>query len=70
MKLAHSLTNFFIVHTITQTNVHTYSRSTYRRSVNENSYDYNRLFIKYTYHLLSVIFHGYTFKLQTAKRAP
>ncbi|MBW5932157.1 ferredoxin [Klebsiella michiganensis] len=46
MELAHSLTNFFIVHTITQTNVHIYSRSTYKQSVNENSYDYNILSIK------------------------
>ncbi|OVU33048.1 ferredoxin [Klebsiella michiganensis] len=44
--MAHSLANFFIVHTITQTNVHIYSRSTYKQSVNENSYDYNSVSIK------------------------
>ncbi|MFK3663480.1 hypothetical protein ACI2I2_23715 [Scandinavium sp. NPDC088450] len=41
MKLTNSLPNFFITHTITQTNVHDRSRSIYAQSVNENSYDYN-----------------------------
>ncbi|THE33773.1 ferredoxin [Citrobacter murliniae] len=41
MKLANSLTNFFITYRITQTNVHDRSRSISVQSVNENSYDYN-----------------------------
>ncbi|HCU17246.1 ferredoxin [Raoultella terrigena] len=43
--MTHGLTNFFIVYTITQTNVHIHSRSIYAQSVNENSYDYNSLSI-------------------------
>ncbi|RDT33531.1 ferredoxin [Citrobacter freundii] len=41
MKLANSLTYFFITYRITQTNVHDRSRSISAQSVNENSYDYN-----------------------------
>ncbi|CAD5359325.1 protein of unknown function [Enterobacter cancerogenus] len=41
LKLTNGLTNFFITHTITKTNVHTHSRSKYAQSVSENGYDYN-----------------------------
>ncbi|TGB60095.1 hypothetical protein CRI69_09205 [Escherichia sp. E4742] len=41
MKLTDCLANFFVTYTITQTNVHDYSRSNSAQSVNENSYDYN-----------------------------
>ncbi|WP_271457755.1 hypothetical protein [Kluyvera sp. Awk 3] len=41
MKLAYCLANFFIADAITQTNVHTHSRSISEQSVSENNYDYN-----------------------------
>ncbi|PQI97028.1 ferredoxin [Escherichia fergusonii] len=41
MKLTNCLANFFVTYTITQTNVHDYSRSKSAQSVNENSYYYN-----------------------------
>ncbi|SAM58362.1 conserved hypothetical protein [Klebsiella quasipneumoniae subsp. similipneumoniae] len=47
LKLADNLANFFIADAIAQTNVHINSRSIYAQILNENSYDYNRLFTHY-----------------------